>query len=88
MKNSGRRNNNLLLISFKLTLALGLIEFIGLIRIRKKDLTQNELVFNSISLVIFIILRSLRGLWLFLIFVCSQKNIKLLRPIWIKKSKT
>ena len=88
LKNSGRRNNNLLLISFKLTLALGLIEFIGLIRIRKKDLTQNELVFNSISLVIFIILRSLRGLWLFLIFVCSQKNIKLLRPIWIKKSKT
>ena len=88
LENSGRRNNNLLLISFKLTLALGLIEFIGLIRIRKKDLTQNELVFNTISLVIFIILRSLRGLWLFLIFVCSQKNIKLLRPIWIKKSKT
>ena len=88
LKNSGRRNNNLLLISFKLTLALGLIEFIGLIRIRKKDLTQNELVFNTISLVIFIILRSLRGLWLFLIFVCSQKNLKLLRPIWIKKSKT
>ena len=88
LKNSGRRNNNLLWISFKLTLALGLIEFIGLIRIRKKDLTQNELVFNTISLVIFIILRSLRGLWLFLIFVCSQKNLKLLRPIWIKKSKT
>ena len=60
LENSGRRNNNLLLISFKLTLALGLIEFIGLIRIRKKDLTQNELVFNTISLVIFIILRSLR----------------------------
>ena len=88
LKNSGRRNSNLLWISFKLTLALGLIEFIGLIRIRKKDLTQNELVFNTISLVIFIILRSLRGLWLFLIFVCSQKNIQLLRPIWIKKSKT
>ena len=88
LKNSGRHNNNLLSISFKLALALGLIEFIGLIRIRKKDLTQSELVFNTISLVLFIILRSLRGLWLFLIFGCSQKNIKLLRPIWMKKNKT
>ena len=88
LRNSGRHNNNLLLIAFKLTLALGLIEFIGLIQIHKKDLKESELIFNSIFLVLFVTLRSLRGLWLFLIFGCSQRNIKLSRLISMKKSKT
>ena len=88
LRNSGRHNNNLLLIAFKLTLALGLIEFIGLIQIHKKDLKESELIFNSIFLVLFVTLRSLRGLWLFLIFGSSQRNIKLSRLISMKKSKT
>ena len=89
LQNSGRHNYNLLSIAFKLTFALGLAEFIGFLQIYKKDLTESDMIFNSISLVLVVTLRSLRGLWLFLIFGCSLKNIiNLLRPIWMKKSKT
>lgn len=87
LRNCGRHNNNLLSIAFKLTLALGLIEFIGFMQIHKKDLTESELIFNSIFLVLFVTLRSLRGLWLFLIFGCSRRNIKFSRPISMKKGK-
>ena len=88
LQNSDRHKNNLLAIAFKLVLALGLIEFIGFIQIYKKDLTEIEMIFNSIFAILSVTLSSLRGLWLFLIFGCSQKSIKLLRSIWMKTSKT
>ena len=82
LKKSGRRNSNLLAIAFKLILALGLIEILGFTQISKKNLSENELIFNSVFAAIYTILRSLRGLWLFMIYVCNQRKMKILRSTW------
>ena len=84
-KKSGRHNNNLLAIAFNFILALGLIEILGFTQISKKNLSENELIFNSIFAALYTILRSLRGLWLFMIYVCNQCNqrkMKILRSTW------
>ena len=82
LQKSGRHNNNLLSIAFKLTLTLGLIEVLGFIQISKKNLSENELIFNSVFATLYTVLRSLRGLWLFLIYVCNRRKMKLLRSTW------
>ena len=82
LKKSGRRNSNLLAIAFKLILALGLIEILGFTQISKKNLSENELIFNSVFAALYTILRSLRGLWLFMIYVCNQRKMKILRSAW------
>ena len=82
LKKSGRHNNNLLAIAFKLILALGLIEVLGFTQISKKNLSENELIFNSVFAALYTILRSLRGLWLFMIYVCNQRKMKILRSTW------
>ena len=79
---SGRHNENLLSIAFKLILALGLIEILGFTQISKKNLSENELIFNSIFAALYTILRSLRGLWLFLIYVCNRRKMKILKSTW------
>ena len=82
LQKSGRHNNNLLSVAFKLTLTLGLIEVLGFIQISRKNLSENELIFNSVFATLYTVLRSLRGLWLFLIYVCNRRKIKLLRSTW------
>ena len=82
LQNSGRRNNNLLSIVFKLILAFGLIEILGFTQISKKNLSENELIFNSVFAVLYTTLRSLRGLWLFLIYVCNRRKMKILKSAW------
>ena len=82
LQKSGRHNNNLLSIAFKLTLTLGLIEVLGFIQISKKNLSENELIFNSVFATIYTVLRSLRGPWLYLIYVCNRRKMKLLRSTW------
>ena len=79
---SGRHNENLLSIAFKLILALGLIEILGFTQISKKNLSENELIFNSIFAALYTILRSLRGLWLFLIYVFNRRKMKILKSTW------
>ena len=85
LQTSARHNNNLLLIALKLIIALGLVDMIGSIQIRKKNLSENELLFNSVFLLLFVTFRSLRGLWLFFIYVCSRRKFKLLKSI-VKRS--
>ena len=82
LRESGRHNIDLLSIAFKLILTFGIIEIVGFIQIAKQDLTENELTFNSVFAVLYTILRSLRGLWLFLIYLCSGRKARLLRSRW------
>ena len=82
LRESGRHNIDLLSIAFKLILTFGIIEVVGFIQINKKNLTENELIFNSVFVVLYTVLRSLRGLWLFLIYLCSGRKAKLLRSRW------
>ena len=82
LRQSGRHNIDLLSIAFKLILTFGIIEVVGFIQIGKKNLTENELIFNSVFAVLYTVLRSLRGLWLFLIYLCSGRKARLLRSRW------
>ena len=79
LQKSGRHNNNLLSIAFKLILAFGLIEVLVFTQISKKNLSENELIFNSVFAAFYTILRSLRGLWLVLIYVCNRRKMKNLK---------
>ena len=79
LRTRARHNNNLLLIALKLILALGLVDMIGFIQIRKKEPSENELLFNFVILLFYGTFRSLRGLWLFFIYVCSRRKIKFLK---------
>lgn len=82
LRTSARHNNNLLSIAFKLTVALSLIEVFGFIQICKDNISESELIFTFVFRIIYAFLRSLRGLWLLLIFVCNGSKLKLLRSTW------
>ena len=82
LRESGRHNIDLLSIAFKLILTFGIIEVVGFIQIDKENLTENEQIFNSFFIVLYTVLRSLRGLWLFLIYLCSGRKARLLRSRW------
>ena len=82
LRTSARHNNNLLSIAFKLTVALSLIEVFGFIQIYNDNISESELIFTFIFRIIHAFLRSLRGLWLLLIFVCNGSKLKLLRSTW------
>ena len=87
LQNAGRRNNNLLSIAFKLILTLGLIEVLGFTQISKKNLSENEVIFNSVFAGLYTVLRSLRGLWLVLIYLCNRSKMKILKSIWRNNGK-
>ena len=76
LSDSGRSKRDVISIAFKLILALGIIEIVGLIQISRSSLTESELIFNSIFAVTYTILRSLRGAILFYIYVLSKENKK------------
>ena len=82
LQTSARHNNNLLSIAFKLTVAHSLIEVVGFIQIYKDNISESELIFTFVFRIIHTFLRSLRGLWLLLIFVCNGSKLKLLRSAW------
>lgn len=48
LRTPARHNNNLLLIALKLILALGLVDMTEFIQIRKKNLSENELLSNFV----------------------------------------
>ena len=72
---SSRQHKDLLAISLKIILTLGITEIIGFIQISKHNLSANELIFNSIFAVLYTILRSLRGLFLFMMYVVNKQKL-------------
>ena len=82
LRTSARHNNNLISIAFKLIAALSLIKVFGFTQICKDNISESELIFTFVFRLIHAFLRSLRGLWLLLIFVCNRGKLKLLRSTW------
>ena len=72
--NSNQYDVNVVGIAVKLVIGLGLIEIVGFIQIKDGSKT-----FNEINLCVYNIARSLRGLFVFVIFVCNKKVIQLLK---------
>ena len=72
--NSNQYDVNVVGIAVKLVIGLGLIEIVGFIQIKDGSKT-----FNEINLFVYNIARSLRGLFVFVIFVCNKKAIQLLK---------
>ncbi|XP_057313105.1 uncharacterized protein LOC130654519 [Hydractinia symbiolongicarpus] len=66
-------------IAFKLVVYLGIIEIFGLIQISKHNLSNNELIFNSVFQMLFTIIRSFRG-----VFICTLVS----RKSWFKRQCT
>ena len=81
LKGSSRQNKDLLAISLKIILTLGIIEIIGFVQISKEDLSENEVMFNSTFAVLYTVLRSLRGLFLFMIYVVNKQKLKSIKKI-------
>ena len=73
---SGSRYDvNIVGIAVKLVVGLGLIELVGFVQTR----SLVDSVFNRISIFIYDIARSLRGTFVFAVFVCNKKVIVLLK---------
>ena len=86
LKDSGRNKTSVVSIAFKLILALGITEIVGLVQISKSSFSESELIFNSVFALTYTILRSLRGVILCFIYGRSTDNIKTFRQI-IKNKK-
>ena len=59
-----------------------MVEVLGFTRITNKNLSENELIFNSVFAALYKILCSLCGLWLFLVYVRNRRKIKMLKSNW------
>jgi len=81
LKDCVNRNHgiNIAKIGIKLMIVLGISESIGLIQIRSTDLTENELIVNNFFGVFYDILRSLRGVLIFVVFLRGNRTSKLIQ---------
>ena len=52
LRTPARHNYNLLSIALKLIVALSLVDIIGFIQIRKKNPSENELLFNFVFFIV------------------------------------
>ena len=69
------------MVALKLTLILGVIEFLGFVQIIKSTLTEEEEIFNSVSGFLFTLCRSLKGIMLFAVYMCTSKVKKIYSKI-------
>lgn len=84
--NSGRKANNLIILTFKLVLILGIVEVIGFVQIRNDNLTENEEIFNKVFAILFTICLSFRGIIMLLIYICNKQKLKLIQSKFCKKA--
>ncbi|XP_057314119.1 adhesion G protein-coupled receptor L2-like [Hydractinia symbiolongicarpus] len=69
-------------IAFKLIVYLGIIEIFGIIQISKDNLSNNELIFNSVFQMLFTIIRSFRGVFILMLILSAKKSS------WLKSLST
>lgn len=72
--NSDQYDVDVVGIAVKLVVGLGLIEVVGFVQLKGGSET-----FNEINLFVYNVARSLRGLFVFVVFVCNKKVIQLLK---------
>ena len=82
-KNS-KKDSDLLKIGIKLMLILGITELLGLIQIKSDYLTENELIFNSLFALIYILLRSFRGVMIFMVYMVNRKTLKSIKEHFLE----
>jgi len=74
-----QHNVHLTKICIKLIIILGISEAISLIQIHGSKLTNSEKTFNNIFLTIYDVVRSLRGLMIFCVYLLNKRTIHLMR---------
>ena len=78
MLGKGRTSSvNVTAVALKLTLILGVIELLGFVQIVKSNLSEEEEIFNSVFGFLFTCCRSLKGIMLFVVYICTNKVKKL-----------
>ena len=63
---------NIIILALKLIIILGINEGLGLIQIKKANLIKNETLINVIFEFLYSLLRSLRGVLLFIVYICRR----------------
>ena len=76
LKDSGRLNRNLAQIALKLIVVLGSAEVIGFIQIPKSDLSEGEKILNLVFALLYTIVRSCRGIFVFYLYLGNEKALK------------
>lgn len=80
LKGSGAKNVSISLVALKLVVTYGVSEGIGFIQIpitgQHNMLTENERLFNFVFEFLYTIVRSYRGVLLFVIYVCKRSMIQ------------
>ena len=84
--NRGNQSNiELHKIAIKLMIILGVSELFGMIQIAKSDLSENELIFNVAFGIVYELLRSSRGFLICLVYLMSERAVKMLKKYFSKK---
>ena len=86
LDSDARKNVNLLKICVKLMLILGITEIVGLVQIRRSNLTENESIFNATFGLVYDTLRSFRGIFIFIVYMVNKKTWRSLRKSFKKRS--
>ena len=73
------QDNMLVKIAIKLFLILGISEIFGLIQIRTSNISESELVMNAVFRIVYDIIRSLRGVFIFIVYIMNEKTLKLVK---------
>ena len=73
------QDNMLVKIAIKLFLILGISEIFGLIQIRTLNISESELVMNAVFRIVYDIIRSLRGVFIFIVYIMNEKTLKLVK---------
>lgn len=85
---SGRENINVRKVALKLVCILGITEGLGFVQIHGFNLKQNELIFNSVFGVAYGFTRSLRGLVLWMVYICNERVLSLYKSSHKKSIQT
>ena len=86
LDSDARKHVNLLKICIKLMLILRITEIVGLVQIRRSNLTESESIFNAVFGLIYDIVRSLRGVFIFVVYKVNKKTWRSLRQGFEKRS--
>ena len=69
-----QKDIGLLKVGIKLMLILGITELLGLVQIKRSSLTKNESIFNAVFGLIYDVLRSFRGVFIFAFYAMNKKT--------------
>ncbi|XP_047134152.1 uncharacterized protein LOC124812108 [Hydra vulgaris] len=75
---------NLVMITMKLALILGVTDALGFFQISKPFLSEWEILFNSVFSIIYTCCRSSKGIMLFFVYICNKKIFRVYKRFTAK----